>query len=52
MRAYKFRAWNGSHMLSWDWLCGMGQVGPKFFDKDLPDRGYEVLQYTGLKDKN
>ena len=52
MREIKFRAWNGAHMLSWDWLCAMGQVGAKFFDEDLPDRSYEVMQYTGLKDKN
>ena len=51
MREIKFRAWNGSHMLSWGWLCDMGQVGSRFFDKDLPDRSYEVMQYTGLKDK-
>ncbi len=52
MRDIRFRAWNGSHMLSWGWLCDMGQIGSRFFDKDLSDKGYEIMQYTGLKDRN
>lgn len=51
MREIKFRAWNGKEMFTnWDWLTseeGMGITLVGWLNNN-----YQVMQYTGLKDKN
>ena len=49
MREIKFRAWNGKHMLSWDWICAMDMISQVILNYANP---YQVMQCTGLRDKN
>lgn len=49
MREIKFRAWMGEEHKMWPVMAGMGQVATEFGSIDEP---IEVMQYTGLKDKN
>lgn len=46
-RIYKFRAWDKDKkvIIGWDYICNIGI--DHFFD----NRGIELMQYTGLKDK-
>jgi uncharacterized phage protein (TIGR01671 family) len=48
-RPIKFRAWNGKQMLDWEWIKAMGIVSQVIINSDGT---YEVMQYTGLLDKN
>ena len=51
-REIKFRAWNGSHLLEWDWwdwIVAMGYTSTVICNAE---NRYQVMQYTGLKDKN
>ena len=54
MREIKFRAWNGSHMLSWGWISAMGMISQIILNHgwQTQTNPYQVMQYTGLKDKN
>jgi hypothetical protein len=47
MREIKFRAWNGTKIVAWDWIEAMGLV-----QRILTTTNYTPMQYTGLKDKN
>ena len=49
MRKIKFRAWNSSHILEWDWICAMGMVSEIILDTHV---NYQIMQFTGLLDKN
>jgi uncharacterized phage protein (TIGR01671 family) len=52
MREIKFRAWNkeAEVMHNWDEI---GKVlHAKYFDDWIAEGGIELMQYTGLKDKN
>lgn len=51
MREIKFRAWHNAKrkMQSWDWILGHTQV-PYILRGML--QTLELMQYTGLKDKN
>jgi uncharacterized phage protein (TIGR01671 family) len=42
MREFKFRAWNGDEK----------RMIPEWVEFECLTEGYEVMQYTGLKDKN
>tara|TARA_R110000851_G_scaffold18147_2_gene57205 strand:- start:80 stop:481 length:402 start_codon:yes stop_codon:yes gene_type:complete len=50
MREIKFRAWNGEQMVSPDYITRDG-IG--YWKEDsIPSYSKELMQYTGLKDKN
>ena len=49
MREIKFRAWNRSHMLSWEWIRDMSMISQVILNYANP---YQVMQCTGLRDKN
>ena len=50
MREIKFRAWNKHSMLYSDSYASLA----RFFQKieTIEDENYQLMQYTGLKDKN
>ena len=50
MREIKFRAWNGTHILEWDWLEAMGFISRLLTNEY--GKTHNIMQYTGLKDKN
>ena len=49
-REIKFRAWNGEEMISPDYITRDGYGYWK--ENSIPTRSKELMQYTGLKDKN
>lgn len=49
-REIKFRAWNGEQMISPDYIDRKGVAWWK--EDSIPCSGKNVMQYTGLKDKN
>jgi len=51
MREIKFRAWDGNEMLS-DWLVLTKETTGEVSTSRLSKRGIEIMQYTGLKDRN
>ncbi len=50
MREIKFRAWTGEEMVSPDYLTRDGVAW--WSENSVPTRGRDIMQYTGLKDKN
>lgn len=59
MRDIKFRAWNGKKMFHYpDWstlhmnTCLVFEDGHNYVDESDYDNKLELMQYTGLKDKN
>ena len=54
MREIKFRAWNGSKIIRWSKLIGIpfnNMLNEKYMTNP-PKNILELMQYTGLKDKN
>lgn len=49
-REIKFRAWNGEEMISPDYITRDGYGYWK--ENSIPTTSKELMQYTGLKDKN
>lgn len=50
LREIKFRAWNGEQMVSPDYIDREGLAWWK--ENSIPTCIKEIMQYTGLKDKN
>ncbi len=50
MRELKFRAWNGEQMISPDYISRTGSA--HWTENSIPTYSDNVMQYTGLKDKN
>lgn len=49
-REIKFRVWNGEQMVSPDYIDREGVAHWK--ENSIPSVSYQIMQYTGLKDKN
>lgn len=49
-REIKFRVWNGEEMISPDYITRDGTAHWK--ENSIPASSKEVMQYTGLKDRN
>jgi len=54
MREIKFRAWTGRNMIFFDLVDGIdcGYLFDKKDSCDLYEKEIDVMQYSGLKDKN
>jgi len=50
MREIKFRAWNGEYMVSPEYIDRKGVA--HWRENSIPESFTELMQYTGLKDKN
>ena len=50
MREIKFQAWDGEKMVSPDYIDRYGVAWWK--ENSIPTRSKDVMQFTGLKDKN
>jgi hypothetical protein len=51
MREIKFRVWDGFNV-HYDWLVNFKDKGINYILSDIQEVAGDLMQYTGLKDKN